>query len=80
MRDIICEKLKFLREKNDYSQEDVADALHISQNTYSLLETGKTKLDIERLFEIAEFYKVPVYYLLDIPPAPAKKDKYLLKN
>jgi transcriptional regulator with XRE-family HTH domain len=40
----------------------------MSQNTYSLLETGKTKLDIERLILIAEFYNVPAHDLLDTPP------------
>jgi transcriptional regulator with XRE-family HTH domain len=68
MQKLICEKLKFLKEKHGYSQQTVADALSMSQNTYSLLETGKTKLDIERLILIAEFYNVPAHDLLDTPP------------
>jgi hypothetical protein len=50
----------------------------MSQNTYSLLETGKTKLDVERLILIAEFYKISVYDLLDI--SPPKEVKHSLKN
>jgi transcriptional regulator with XRE-family HTH domain len=68
MHKLICEKLKFLREKHGYSQQTVADALSMSQNTYSLLETGKTKLDVERLILIAEFYKISVYDLLETSP------------
>ncbi|MCC7402269.1 MAG: helix-turn-helix transcriptional regulator [Chitinophagaceae bacterium] len=64
----ICERLKSLREKNGYSQQDVADALNMSQNAYSLLETGKTKLDVERLQMIAAFYKVSVLYILGVQP------------
>ncbi|MBS1621427.1 MAG: helix-turn-helix transcriptional regulator [Bacteroidetes bacterium] len=46
----------------------------MSQNTYSLLETGKTKLDIERFFAIAAFYKIPVNELLEIPPKKIFKE------
>jgi transcriptional regulator with XRE-family HTH domain len=73
MLTVICEKLKSLREKHGYTQQEVADALNMSQNAYSLLENGITKLDVERLFAIAEFYKVSVQYLLDISPPPKKK-------
>jgi len=44
----------------------------MSQNAYSLLESGKTKIDIERLSEIAVLYNVSLLYFLDITP-PKKK-------
>lgn len=69
----ICERLKSLRERNGYSQQEVADALNMSQNAYSLLETGKTKLDVERLHLIAKFYKISVIELL--APRHHKKNK-----
>lgn len=48
-------KMKELRVKNNFTQEQMADALHISQNAYSLIESGKTKLvDIERINIISE--------------------------
>lgn len=62
----ICEKLKSLRKEHGYTQEDVADALNMSQNAYSLLESGKTKIDIERLILIAEFYMVSIQFLFDL--------------
>jgi transcriptional regulator with XRE-family HTH domain len=79
MLTVICEKLKSLREKHGYAQQEVADALNMSQNAYSLLENGITKLDVERLYAIAEFYKVSIHYLLERSP-DTKKDKHLLKN
>ena len=36
-------KIKELRKKNNLTQEQMAEALHISQNAYSLIETGKTR-------------------------------------
>ena len=62
---IIHQKLKKLRETNGYSQEDVAEALHMAQNTYSRIETGKTKVDLELLHQFAEFYKVEPFELLN---------------
>lgn len=56
----VCLKLKELRKKHNYSQLDVADLLNIEQNTYSRLESGKTKIDIERLQKIADLYKIPI--------------------
>lgn len=78
MREGICKKLKSLRGKFGYSQQDVAEALHINQNTYSDIETGKIKIDIERLFAIAEFYKISVHELLEV--SPPGKIEYLLKQ
>jgi transcriptional regulator with XRE-family HTH domain len=62
---MIHHKLKLLRKQKGFSQLHVADALHITQNTYSNLETGKTKIDIELLLRFAEFYKKQPSELLD---------------
>lgn len=72
MHCFICEKLKSLRKEHGYTQEQVADALHMSQNAYSLLENRKTRIDVERLFQIAEFYKISVTDLF-APPIHSRK-------
>ena len=47
-------RLKELRSKTKFSQEDMASALNISQNAYSLIENGITRLiDNERIVIIA---------------------------
>ncbi len=52
-------KIKELRVKNNFSQEEMAEALHISQNAYSLIESGKTRLvDEERIQIISEKFGV----------------------
>lgn len=65
MKIIICQKIKQFRKKHGYSQETVAILLNIEQNTYSRLERGETKIDIERLLQIAQLYKISVHDLLD---------------
>lgn len=59
------QKLKILREKKGISQGDVAEALHMAQNTYSRIETGKTKVNLELLYKFAEFYKIEPYDLVN---------------
>ena len=54
---ICAKKLKTLRELNNYTQAYVADQLDISQNAYSLLEKGSTKITLDRLEELANLYK-----------------------
>jgi transcriptional regulator with XRE-family HTH domain len=68
IRDTICERIKDLRLRHGYSQQHVADALFMSQNSYSEFECGKRKLDIERLYEMAVFYDISIYYFLEIQP------------
>jgi transcriptional regulator with XRE-family HTH domain len=52
-------KIKELRLKNNLTQDEMAEALHISQNAYSLIETGKTRLvDEERINIIAQKFGV----------------------
>lgn len=54
----ICQKIKYLRKQHGYSQEKTAELLNMRQNTYSDIESGKTKIDIERLAQIAALYKI----------------------
>lgn len=51
-------KLKELRKLNKYSQEDVGKKLFIGQTAYSAIESGHTKVEIERAQQIAELYGV----------------------
>ena len=50
----ISVKIRQAREKSNYTQEYVANLLNISQNAYSKIELGVTRLSVERLLQIAE--------------------------
>ena len=47
------EKLKFLRESQNYTQDYVAEKLGVAQNAYSKLERGDTKFTMENIEKLA---------------------------
>lgn len=59
-------KLKILREVNNYTQEYVARVLEISQNAYSLLEKGTTKITLDRIEVLSELYKTTPAELISV--------------
>ncbi len=59
-------RLKDLREDSDISQIQMAEFLHVKQNTYSQYENGKRQIPIETLVKIAIFYNVSVDYILGL--------------
>lgn len=62
----VIKKISEIRKKRGYSYENMADELFITPAAYRKIETGKTKLTIERLFRISEILDNPVANFLDI--------------
>lgn len=58
-------RIKQIREFKNYTQDYMADKLGLSQNSYSRIETGQTKLDVDRLREISKLLDVPVEGVLN---------------
>lgn len=71
----ILERIKTLRNIRGYSYENMATGLNISVSAYRKTEKNETNLTVERLFEIANFLKVPVNQLLDIDGFSALQQK-----
>ena len=63
-------RLKDIREDRDITQKEIADYLHIKQNTYSQYESGKRQLPIEALIALADYYHVTTDYLLGVSDIP----------
>ena len=59
-------RLRDLREDNDLTQKQIAEMLHIKQNTYSQYENGQRQLPIDVLIKLAQFYKVSTDYILGL--------------
>ncbi|MCK9453431.1 MAG: helix-turn-helix domain-containing protein [Bacteroidales bacterium] len=57
-------KVKRIREFRNYSQEYMAEHSGISQVSYSRIESGQTKLDIQRMEQIASVLEVDPVMLL----------------
>jgi len=58
--------LRIQRVIKGYTQEYMAERLHLSQNSYSKLERGLTSLTVSRLYQIAEILGISIQ---DILPA-----------
>lgn len=65
-------RLKDLREDHDYTQQQIADAIGITQRKYSYIETGVQQLTAEMLVPLARFYGVSVDYLLGETDEPRR--------
>lgn len=50
--------IRKIRIENGYSQYDMANALEISQNSYCLLENGRTKFMLDRIIQIAAVFEL----------------------
>ncbi|WP_290796226.1 helix-turn-helix domain-containing protein [Flavihumibacter sp. UBA7668] len=56
--------LKILRDLHGYKQEELAEVLNISQNSYSRLERSPKSLTAEQAQKLAEFYNVGISDIL----------------
>ena len=59
-------RIKDLREDNDITQKELAEYLHIKQNTYSQYENGQRQLPMEVLIALARYYKTSTDYILGL--------------
>lgn len=57
-------RIKDLREDNDFTQQQVADRIGITQRKYSYIETGVQPLTDEVLVALANLYRVSIDYIL----------------
>lgn len=60
------DRLKELREYNQIAQKEIAAKLGISQQHYSMYETGKRILNAEQIVTICKEYNVSADYLLGL--------------
>ena len=70
------ERIRALREDNDFTQSFIANYLHVAQNTYSCYEKGKIEIPTKYLNELAKFYDVDMNYIYGISNV---KNKYPIK-
>lgn len=61
---IIGETLSELRKDKGLTQKEIASVFHVSEGTIAHYEQGKTIPNTEILMKFAEYYQVPVDYLL----------------
>jgi transcriptional regulator with XRE-family HTH domain len=67
----VAANIRNKREDLNYTQEYLAAKLSISQNAYSKIELGYTKITVERLFQIADILETDLMDLINTDKAEA---------
>lgn len=62
---IIGERLKKIRIKKGYTQEQLAEIMEVSVAYVSRIETGKTQLSLKRLDELCSIFEIKAGLILD---------------
>ena len=62
----VASNIRKIREHKNYTQEFLAAKLDISQNAYSKIELGYSKISLERLFQISEVLEIDSVKLLAV--------------
>lgn len=66
MTNNVAEKIKRLRKSKGFSQEDMAEKLHISQSAYARIETGESHSWAAHIEKLSEIFEVkPENFLTD---------------
>ena len=67
-------RLKDLREDRSETlkQQDIAELLGTTQQTYSLWERGERELPLHHAITLAKFYNISLDYLLGVIDTPRK--------
>lgn len=72
----VKKRIKSLREEQSLSQEQMAEKLHMSASAYAKLERGETHLNLYKLEQIANIFKVDISELI----SPAQKNVFFVMN
>lgn len=68
---LVAFNIRKQREEKNYTQEYLAAKLKISQNAYSKIELGYTKITLERLFQIADILETSISHLIEAAKSEA---------
>jgi len=64
---LIAQRVKEARLNSGLSQKDVAEALHISQSSYSRIERGAVPPDCVQIRALSGLYGISVLWLMGYP-------------
>jgi transcriptional regulator with XRE-family HTH domain len=62
----VHEKIRFMRQSKNWSQDEMAEKLAMSVNGYAKIEQGKTDTHFSKLEQIAEIFNMDVVELLTL--------------
>lgn len=63
-------RIKDIREDQDKTQKEIAEAINCTQQTYSRYENGINEIPIDRIAKLAIIFKTSVDYLIGLTDEP----------
>lgn len=63
---MVFRRIRDLREDNDFSQQKIADYLHLNRNVYWRYESGVREIPVWAVIKLAKLYHVTTDYLLGL--------------
>lgn len=76
----IIEKIAQHRNRKGYTYENMADELSLTPAAYRKIETGETRLSVERLFQISTILETPVNEFLETESISQNQNNYNNEN
>lgn len=76
----IIEKISQLRNRKGFTYENMADELELTPAAYRKIETGETKLSVERLFRISNILETSVNEFLELDGISQNQNNYHNEN
>lgn len=67
--------LKKIRKSKKYTQQEIADYLNVSRNTYSRYERDVFKMDHDTLIKLSKYFNVSVDYIIGNIDEPVTLDE-----
>lgn len=75
-KNVVGKNLRLLRKRKNLSQEELAVQFHVTRQTISNWESGKSQIELETLKMLAEFFAVPIERLIyDTPPEQGEREE-----
>ena len=72
---IMWQRLFAVREAKGVSRKDLAEFLKVTKTQISDIENGKSGTNLDRFYQLCEFYQVSADYLLGITDDPTWRGK-----
>ncbi|MCI8423960.1 MAG: helix-turn-helix transcriptional regulator [Lawsonibacter sp.] len=69
-KDVFCMRVKKLRKARGEQQQELADAIGVTQSTVSDIENGRRTTSFEKLAAICQHYNISADYLLGLIDEP----------
>lgn len=61
----VHDKIRVMREINQWTQEEMAEKLDMSANGYAKIERGQSSINLEKLQQIAQIFNIDVVELIE---------------